>query len=380
MISLALRNLSKSYGSGSLSTRAVEDLDLSVSDGEFLVVVGPSGCGKTTTLRLIAGLEEPTTGTVLIAGQDMTGVAPRHRDAALVFQDLALYPAMTVFQNLAFALQMRKTPRAEITARVREAAVILGIEHLLERRPESLSGGETQRVALGRVIVRRPALLLLDEPLSNLDPQLRNQLRVEIKSLQRRLGITTVFVTHDQEEAMTLGDRIAVLRNGVLQQCGPPEEVYDQPANQFVAGFIGSPPMNFIDATIDGGSDGVRRVTCVLGTAELAPRSNAGSVSGAHPSMRVILGVRPEDVIVRPDNSPGVASDRGEMSVPGGIGLVEPLGGAANLHVCLPDQSRWIARTLARPLPAIGHTVRITIPTGRTHLFESSGPQRRLAF
>ena len=249
MAEVSLQGVSKIYPGG---VHAVRDVSLEIADGEFVALVGPSGCGKTTTLRMIAGLEDIDGGRISIGGKVVNEVHPRDRDIAMVFQNYALYPHMTVGKNMAFALKMRKVPKAEIARRVGDAARILGIEELLDRKPRQLSGGQRQRVAVGRAIVREPKAFLFDEPLSNLDAKLRVATRAELKALHQRLKTTTVYVTHDQEEAMTLGDRIVVMSKGVILQVGPPLEVYRKPVNRFVASFIGSPPMNFIDGRLDG--------------------------------------------------------------------------------------------------------------------------------
>ena len=283
-------------------TVAVDDLSITAEDGEFLILVGPSGCGKTTALRMVAGLEKPTSGSISIGGQDITDLSPRERDIAMVFQNYALYPHMTVYKNLAFGLKQRKTPKDEIDRRVRDASGMLGLDDLLKRKPGQLSGGQRQRVAMGRALVREPKAFLLDEPLSNLDAKLRVQVRADLKQLHRRLGITTVYVTHDQIEAMTLGDRIAVMSNGRLQQVGAPQDIYDHPANMFVAAFIGSPAMNMLRGVAREG-----RVT-------------AGDLDVPEvgvPDGDVVLGIRPE--AVRPAGD-GLPSFEFEVQV------VEPLG------------------------------------------------------
>ena len=253
MSRIVLDAVSKQFPGG---TTAVRSLDLEVSDGELLVLVGPSGCGKTTALRMVAGLEEVSSGTIYIDGRPVNDVEPRHRDIAMVFQSYALYPHLSVYDNMAFSLKYRKASKAEVKQRVTEAARILELEPYLDRKPRQLSGGQRQRVAMGRAIVRQPRAFLMDEPLSNLDAKLRVQMRAEIAQLQRSLATTTIYVTHDQTEAMTLGSRVAVLQHGVLQQIAPPQELYRRPANLFVAGFIGSPPMNLIDAKLERGADG----------------------------------------------------------------------------------------------------------------------------
>jgi multiple sugar transport system ATP-binding protein len=267
--------------------RAVDQLDLSIDDGEFMVLVGPSGCGKTTALRMVAGLETVTDGTISIDGRVVNNVPSAKRDIAMVFQNYALYPHMSVFENMAFGLQQRRVPKRELEQRVREIARLLELEPFLKRKPRALSGGQRQRVAMGRAIVRRPSVFLMDEPLSNLDAKLRVQMRAEIRGLQRDLGVTTIYVTHDQVEAMTMGDRVAVLRKGVLQQVAAPHELYRRPVNIFVGGFIGSPPMNLLEATVTGGS-------LRLGGQEI--EVGARPELGAYGGRAVGLGARPEDV------------------------------------------------------------------------------------
>ena len=284
MAQIIMDHVEKAYAGG---VRAVDDLSLDIADGEFMVLVGPSGCGKSTALRSIAGLEEITSGTISIGSRVVNDLPPKDRDIAMVFQNYALYPHMTVEQNLAFGLQLRKTGKAEIARRVTEAARMLGLEPYLGRRPAALSGGQRQRVAMGRAIVRDPAAFLMDEPLSNLDAKLRVQMRLEVSKLQKRLGTTMVYVTHDQTEALTLGDRVAVLRAGVLQQAAPPQELYERPVNLFVAGFIGSPSMNFMSGTLDSG--GLRTP---LGD---MPVSGSLRQEVSTASREVIVGIRPEN-------------------------------------------------------------------------------------
>src|SRR5438105_7780729 len=276
MAEVRLEHVTKRFSEGAA---ALDDLTLEVADGEFLILVGPSGCGKTTALRLVAGLEKPTSGSIAIGGRIVNDVTPRDRDIAMVFQNYALYPHMTVYRNLAFGLKERHTPKAEIERRVREASAMLGLNDLLGRRPAQLSGGQRQRVAMGRALVREPKAFLLDEPLSNLDAKLRVQMRAELKRIHQRLGITTIYVTHDQLEAMPLGDRIVVMSAGEVQQIGRPQEVYKEPVNLFVAGFIGSPPMNLLRGSARGG------------------RVEAGELAFSRdgvPDGDVVVGVRPE--------------------------------------------------------------------------------------
>jgi multiple sugar transport system ATP-binding protein len=296
---IVLEHITKRFPDGSL---AVNDFNLSIADGEFVILVGPSGCGKSTTLNMIAGLEDITSGELLIGGQVVNTKSPKDRDIAMVFQSYALYPHMTVRENMGFALKLAKTPQATIKEKVEEAARILDLTQLLDRRPANLSGGQRQRVAMGRAIVRDPAAFLMDEPLSNLDAKLRVQTRTEVSRLQRRLGTTMVYVTHDQTEALTLGDRVAVMRTGVLQQAASPKELYDRPVNLFVAGFIGSPAMNFLAGTLE---DGMLRTT--LGDIRLSDRMRR-EVERSGTGRDVIVGLRPENfedaALVSPDNRP----------------------------------------------------------------------------
>jgi multiple sugar transport system ATP-binding protein len=348
---IALEGITKRYQDG---TTAVRSLDLSIADGELMVLVGPSGCGKTTALRMVAGLEEITEGTILIDGRPVNDMEPRDRDIAMVFQSYALYPHLTVRDNMGFSLKYRKTPKQEIRRRVDEAARILELEELLGRKPRQLSGGQRQRVAMGRAIVRQPRAFLMDEPLSNLDAKLRVQMRAEIARLQRSLGVTTIYVTHDQTEAMTLGSRVAVLRHGVLQQVASPQELYGRPANLFVAGFIGSPAMNLIEATLERGGDSGPGPQVIFGTHRLRVPDG---VIRQHPALEkylgrtVVTGIRPEhleDAALVPGAEPGSVI---EVSVE----LREELGAEVNAHCTVgvpPLQVAAVAIGDSEPDPA----------------------------
>jgi multiple sugar transport system ATP-binding protein len=333
---------------------ALDKLNLSVEDGEFMVLVGPSGCGKTTTLRMLAGLEPVDAGRVCIGSADVTDTDPGARDIAMVFQNYALYPHMTVAQNMGFALKVAKTPKAEIRARVAEAARLLGLEAHLGRKPKDLSGGERQRVAMGRAIVRRPQVFLMDEPLSNLDAMLRVQTRNQIAELQRRLGITTVYVTHDQVEAMTMGDRVAVLRDGVLQQCAPPRELYRHPANVFVAGFIGSPAMNLFTVPVVDGAVSLGGYTLAL------PREI--TVSGED----LVIGVRPEHLVL----------DDGGVDVD--VEFVEELGADTYVHGSITESGQAPRRAVTARMAGDhsvrrGDRVRLRPDPEQVHFFGADG-------
>ncbi|MBQ4382857.1 MAG: sn-glycerol-3-phosphate ABC transporter ATP-binding protein UgpC, partial [Firmicutes bacterium] len=292
MSSLQLKNIKKTYSNG---ITAVNDFNLDIADQEFIIFVGPSGCGKSTTLRMIAGLEEITEGELYIDDKLVNDVAPKDRDIAMVFQNYALYPHMTVYDNMAFGLKLRKVPKKEIETRVKEAARILEIEHLLDRKPKALSGGQRQRVAMGRAIVRSPKVFLMDEPLSNLDAKLRVQMRIEIAKLHMSLGTTIIYVTHDQTEAMTLGTRIVVLKDGVIQQVDTPQNLYEKPQNLFVAGFMGSPQMNFLDATVKVVGD-VANLEVDGKSIPLPPAKSKKLIEGGYDGKTVTFGIRPEDV------------------------------------------------------------------------------------
>jgi multiple sugar transport system ATP-binding protein len=353
---------------------AVDALDLHIEDGEFLVLVGPSGCGKSTSLRMLAGLEDVNAGRILIGDREVTDVQPKDRDIAMVFQNYALYPHMSVADNMGFALKIAGTPKAEIRSRVEDAAKILDLTEYLDRKPKALSGGQRQRVAMGRAIVRSPQVFLMDEPLSNLDAKLRVQTRTQIASLQRRLGVTTVYVTHDQTEALTMGDRIAVLKDGVLQQVGTPRDMYDTPNNVFVAGFIGSPAMNI-------GTFPVLEGFAQIGRARIAvPRT---VVSGLKPDDKnqLIVGFRPEALDVVAPGTPD--------SIPVEVNLVEELGSDAFVYGSLTSEfgaavsitsgagdAQIIVRVDPRQVPAKGETIAVLIRTGEQHLFHAGSGER----
>jgi multiple sugar transport system ATP-binding protein len=356
MARVVLRELTKRYPGGTL---AVDDLTLDIGDSEFMCLVGPSGCGKTTALRMIAGLEDITAGEVRIGDRVVNDLAPRDRDIAMVFQSYALYPHMSVYDNMAFGLQLRKQPKTRIDAAVHEAARILDLERLLQRKPGQLSGGQRQRVALGRAIVREPAAFLMDEPLSNLDAKLRVQTRAEIARLHQRLEATMIYVTHDQVEAMTMGDRIAVMNEGVLQQVGTPKELYEQPRNRFVAGFIGSPAMNFVDLEVDGEMATQRLagngVDVRLSDAQAAALRGSGVKT-------VTIGFRPEHIALGEGSGPG-------LTLTARVDVVEFLGSTEMVHA-MSDGSDVVAVLGADQPIAAGQTVRLTADSRRLHMFD----------
>lgn len=358
---IAIENLNKSFG----AFNAVDNLNLTTEDGEFVVLVGPSGCGKTTTMRMIAGLEGSTSGSISIDGEDVTDQTPSERDVAMVFQNYALYPHLTVFENMAFCLKVRKWPRDKIDAQVRKTAKALDIESLLERKPSALSGGQRQRVALGRAIVREPRVFLMDEPLSNLDAKLRIEMRAEIVKLCRRLKITTFYVTHDQLEALTMGHRIVVMRGGVAQQIDTPQNIYDTPVNKFVAGFIGSPPMNFINATIDNGAlvgQGFRLLPAGAVGDTLRERTGA-----------IIAGVRPEHLTPRTGEAGGNTG-----TIEGRIELIEPLGSQVMIQVSVGND--LISAQFERgPDIEVGKHVILVHRPGSIHAFDSASERSVLA-
>ena len=346
MATLQLDDLRKSFG----ATKILQGVDLSLTDGEMLVIVGASGCGKSTLLRLVAGLETPTSGRILLDGRDITRLDPAARDIAMVFQNYALYPHMTVAENMAYGLRIRGLSKDAIRIRVEQTAALLGLGALLARRPRELSGGQRQRVAMGRAITREPKLFLFDEPLSNLDAALRVQMRAEIRRLQRRLGVTSLYVTHDQVEAMTLGDRLLVLHQGVPVQFAPPMEVFARPATAYVAGFIGAPAMNFLAATLAGQQAGL-----ASGHMLTLPSAYPGHAA-------VTLGIRPENVVVAPD---GLALT---------VDLVEPLGSETLVHGRLADGTPLLVKQ-AGALP-VGETLAVWLPPEHLHVFDATDGRR----
>ena len=361
MASLSLKHIDKTYPNG---FKAVKDFNLEIADKEFIIFVGPSGCGKSTTLRMVAGLEDISGGDFLIDGKKMNDVEPKDRDIAMVFQNYALYPHMTVYDNMAFGLKLRKVPKDEIDKKVREAAKILDLDQLLDRKPKALSGGQRQRVAMGRAIVRAPKVFLMDEPLSNLDAKLRVQMRTEISKLHQRLGATIIYVTHDQTEAMTLGTRIVVMKAGEVQQIDTPQNLYDHPCNQFVAGFIGSPQMNFMDGVVSvKGND----VTVNVGGNELAvPADKAKAIiDGGYNGKTIVLGIRPEDVH---DEADFVAKNQGsKVSAP--IRVYELLGAEVFLYFDFAG-AQMTARVNPRTPARAGDTVTFAFDMSKTHYFD----------
>ncbi|MBX5435939.1 MAG: sn-glycerol-3-phosphate ABC transporter ATP-binding protein UgpC [Alicyclobacillaceae bacterium] len=362
MARVLFKNIWKKY-SGDVV--AVKDFNLDIQDKEFVVFVGPSGCGKTTTLRMVAGLEDITSGELYIGDRLVNHVPPKDRDIAMVFQNYALYPHMTVYQNMAFGLKLRKFPKAEIDKRVREAARILDIEHLLDRKPKALSGGQRQRVALGRAIVREPQVFLMDEPLSNLDAKLRVQMRAEIRKLHQRIQTTVIYVTHDQTEAMTMGDRIVVMRDGVIQQVDTPQEVYAHPNNMFVAGFIGSPAMNFFQGALleEGGAVYFRAKDLSIRLPE-----------GRYPALReagvvgrdVVLGIRPEDL----HDEEMFLNTYPESVISTKLDVVEHMGSELYLHAAIGGQD-FVARVDSRSGFRPGSQVKLALDLNKVHIFDA---------
>lgn len=356
MASIRLEGVSKAFG----AVQALRPTSLEVSDAEFFTFLGPSGCGKTTLLRLVAGLEEPTSGEIYIGERCVTRLKPKDRDLAMVFQDYALYPHMTVRENLAFPLEAKHLPRGEIQARIEEVARRLELAGLLDRRPRQLSGGQQQRVALGRAIVRNPRAFLMDEPLSNLDAKLRIQMRGELKRLQKDLGITTLYVTHDQEEAMTMSDRIAVLREGAVQQCGSPEEIYRRPRNRWVGEFVGTPPMNVFEATAE------RRGGAVVLRAIAAPSVRFPSPI-PEPPEKLLVGIRPEHILIHRAPLPD--------ALPGRVHVVEPVGDCSIIAI-RTDAGLVNVKAAVEELPEMDEVVYLTALAGKLHLFARETGER----
>ena len=360
MAQVVFKNVNKLFDK---NVTAVKDANLDIKDKELVVLVGPSGCGKSTFLRLIAGLEEITSGEIYIDDRLVNDVPPKDRDIAMVFQNYALYPHMSVFDNMAFGLKMRKFPRNEIKERVEEAAQILDVAHLLERKPKALSGGQRQRVALGRALVRKPKVFLFDEPLSNLDAKLRAQMRAEISKLHSRLGATMIYVTHDQVEAMSMGQRIVVLKDGLIQQIDTPLHLYEHPANRFVAGFIGSPAMNFFEGQIvsDGG------LFFQNDSMNVRIPSKVEAALGSYAGKEVIFGIRPEHISYASTGS-GLSD---EAKVKASLDVYEPLGSEVYLYLSVGGRT-FIARTEMETLPETGIEVDVTFDITRAHFFESA--------
>ncbi len=356
MATVRFEHASRVYVAG--QRPAVDRLSLEIADGELCVLVGPSGSGKSTALRMLAGLESVDGGKIFIGDRDVTDLAPKRRDIAMVFQSYALYPHMTVAQNLGFALRVKRMPRAEVRRRVQEAARLLELEPYLDRRPRALSGGQRQRVAMGRAIVREPQVFCMDEPLSNLDAKLRVSTRTQIASLQRRLGVTTVYVTHDQVEAMTMGDRVAVLHEGVLQQVDRPLDLYDRPCNVFVAGFMGSPAMNLLPGR--RGPDGVEVAGAIVPVArDMAAPSGDGAVTA---------GVRPEGLIMVDPAEPG--------AIAATVEFVEELGSDGFVYGALPGGQRIVVRSAGRTHPAVGSAFAVRVDPAQLHVFDGASGAR----
>ncbi|MDP3817019.1 ABC transporter ATP-binding protein [Pseudomonas sp.] len=366
MATLELRNVNKSYGSGLADT--LKNIEISIDSGEFLILVGPSGCGKSTLMNCIAGLEDISGGAILVDGADISGMSPKDRDIAMVFQSYALYPTMTVKDNIAFGLKMRKMAPAAIEAEVARVAKLLQIEHLLARKPGQLSGGQQQRVAMGRALARRPKIYLFDEPLSNLDAKLRVEMRTEIKLMHQRLKTTTVYVTHDQIEAMTLGDKVAVMKDGIIQQFGTPREIYNDPANLFVASFIGSPPMNFIPLRLQR-RDG--QLLALLDSGQARCELPLGAMGEGFENREVILGIRPEQIQL------ATAETRNQSSIRAEVEVIEPTGPDTLVFVCL-NQTKVCCRLAPDDAPQVGQTLELQFDPSKLLLFDAQSGERLL--
>ncbi|MGE8112232.1 MULTISPECIES: ABC transporter ATP-binding protein [Pseudomonas] len=364
MATLELRNVNKTYGSGLPDT--LKDIQLSIKDGEFLILVGPSGCGKSTLMNCIAGLESISGGAILIDEQDVSGMSPKDRDIAMVFQSYALYPTMSVRENIEFGLKIRKMPQAAIDEEVARVAKLLQIEHLLARKPAQLSGGQQQRVAMGRALARRPKIYLFDEPLSNLDAKLRVEMRTEMKLMHQRLKTTTVYVTHDQIEAMTLGDKVAVMKDGIIQQFGTPQQIYNDPANQFVASFIGSPPMNFIPVRLTK-QDG--RLLAVLDSGQARCELPLGPASDDLDGREIILGIRPEQIALGANEGNGLPGIRAEVQV------TEPTGPDLLVFVTF-NQTKVCCRLAPDIACRVGDSLNLQFDPARVLLFDADSGER----
>ena len=367
---IEFKNICKKYAGN--DKNSVTDFNLDIEEKEFIAFVGPSGCGKSTTLRMIAGLEEITTGDLFIDGKRMNEVEPKDRDIAMVFQNYALYPHMTVFDNMAFGLKLRKVPKEEIEQKVLEAAKILDLEQLLDRRPKALSGGQRQRVAMGRAIVRNPKVFLMDEPLSNLDAKLRVQMRAEIASLHQRLGATIIYVTHDQTEAMTLGTRIVVLKDGVIQQVDTPKKLYNEPQNLFVAGFIGSPQMNFIDAVCKVHGEEVRLEFGDFSIV-LPPQKAKKLIDGGYADKTVVMGIRPDDI----DDSQIQIETYGDTVIEADVTGYELLGSEVLLYYTVAGVN-MTARVDARTTAKIGDHIRLALDPEKIHVFDKESERSQI--
>ncbi|QXI48840.1 MULTISPECIES: ABC transporter ATP-binding protein [Pseudomonas] len=364
MATLELRNVNKTYGSGLPDT--LKDIQLSIKDGEFLILVGPSGCGKSTLMNCIAGLEQITGGAILIDQQDVSGMSPKDRDIAMVFQSYALYPTMSVRENIEFGLKIRKLPQAAIDEEVARVAKLLQIEHLLARKPAQLSGGQQQRVAMGRALARRPKIYLFDEPLSNLDAKLRVEMRTEMKLMHQRLKTTTVYVTHDQIEAMTLGDKVAVMKDGIIQQFGTPQQIYNDPANQFVASFIGSPPMNFIPVRLTK-QDG--RLLALLDSGQARCELPLGLAADELEGREIILGIRPEQIALGTGEGNSLPGIRAEVQV------TEPTGPDLLVFVTL-NQTKVCCRLAPDVTCQVGDNLNLQFDPARVLLFDADSGER----
>ncbi|KPW56953.1 ABC transporter ATP-binding protein [Pseudomonas syringae group genomosp. 3] len=364
MATLELRNVNKTYGSNLPDT--LKNIELSIKDGEFLILVGPSGCGKSTLMNCIAGLESISGGAILIDGEDVSGTSPKDRDIAMVFQSYALYPTMTVRENISFGLKIRKMPQAAIDEEVARVAKLLQIEHLLNRKPGQMSGGQQQRVAMGRALARRPKIYLFDEPLSNLDAKLRVEMRTEMKLMHQRLKTTTVYVTHDQIEAMTLGDKVAVMKDGIVQQFGTPKQIYNDPANLFVASFIGSPPMNFIPLRLQR-KDG--QLVALLDSGQARCELPVGVADAGLEDREIILGIRPEQIMLAVGDQAGLPAIRAEVQV------TEPTGPDTLVFVTL-NQSKVCCRLAPDVAPQVGESLTLQFDPSKVLIFDAKSGER----